>query len=543
MSIVARPKFAAVAASVAVAVIVVAGLVIDNPGEVSLKQGIRPLIVLVSAAIVIPLILFSLGKRTKTVGFCFPILLFLFFKFNGFLSVGLVVFTESNFVIWTAGVIFAIICGMIVAVFSQKDPAKTMPVVLGISIAACVGSMGILAAQQITQTGINGQKDSEKIAAAIATLTEPIAIDGMQAINTLPDIIYIVPDRYGNEKAMSELYGVDVQSFRMALEGRGFYVAKNARANYAKTFQSLASSLNMKMLDPITSKLVGKAADRRPLFELLRNNAVQKSLHSMGYKVVHLGSWWDPTRFNPNADVNFYGAQSFAGHFSEFERALLAMTPVEWLGSRDECKRLQAQLKYLKSVRSRSKKPVFVFAHLTLPHPPITMSAAGECIPHVSYAASKETKWTDHRDAFKGYVEFANRTFLEIFDANVNADTDRDMMFAIQADEGPYPQSLQRNDDQDMHLMAAEKIRTKFGIINAIYWDKDKYGSPYLTQTPVNNWRIIFSEITGVTIPLINEEKSLLMRSEAMPYDLKDVTGVFAASIVNDTAPAVLYNK
>lgn len=100
------------------------------------------------------------------------------------------------------------------------------------------------------------------------------------------------------------------------------------------------------------------------------------------------------------------------------------------------------------------------------------------------------------------------------------------MIFAIQADEGPYPEALHRSGSLDMHELSVKDIKKKFGILNAIYWNSEKYGDPFLTQTPVNNWRIILSKVTGTDIPLVKDERSLLMRSESNPYEMKDVTAL-----------------
>lgn len=174
---------------------------------------------------------------------------------------------------------------------------------------------------------------------------------------------------------------------------------------------------------------------------------------------------------------------------------------------------------------------MFVFAHLTMPHDPVTMDEAGRCIPHVYYPGPGAT-WDTYRAAYAGYVRYLNARLIEIFDANRAFDNGRDMIFVIQADEGPYPKRLHLDGEMNLHDFTNDEIRIKFGIINAIYWDADQYGRPYATATPINNWRIILSKISGLDMPLIEDERSILYRSDEFAYDGKDVTAVFRRATI-----------
>lgn len=522
------PEWASIAASVAIAVMVVVGLAIDNPDEVNLVQSVRPLIGLMAFAIVFPALCFRLGALGRAIGFSFPIVFFFFFKFEVMLSVALALLPPGDHSVWVALCLYGALAVLITVVIAQRGGEKISNGLFFVAVAAALGSCFMLGIQNIATAPRTSDGRDQVLEAALTKETTPLEISAIEK-EALPDIIYIVPDRYGDEATLSAVYNVDVETFRGALEEREFFMANAPRSNYAKTFQSLASSMNMTTLDTMLPLLEKSSNDRRPLFRMIRDNRVQATLKQMGYEFIHLGSWWEPTRINRNADINYYGSQNFSARFSEFERALLALTPLEWAGSRDECQRLKSQLSYLKTARAKSDKPVFVFAHLTLPHPPITMDREGNCIPHISYAAMPAVSWEENRNAFRDYVEFANQSFLDIFDANMENDS-RDFIFAIQSDEGPYPKSLQRNDGQDMHAMADHDIKTKFGIINALYWDKDRFGAPYLTETPINNWRIILSAITGEAIPLAIDERSELMRSETDVYDMRDVTSLWNES-------------
>ena len=139
----------------------------------------------------------------------------------------------------------------------------------------------------------------------------------------------------------------------------------------------------MGLLDGIVEAVGPNSNNATPVYRALKNNAVQQSLQTAGYEFVYVGNWWAPARHNPYADVNFYGADDVMASLSEIESAFTTQTPLPlllpiFLGKPvSECERLKNQLAFLKAARRETDKPVFVFAHLTMPHDPITMDRKG----------------------------------------------------------------------------------------------------------------------------------------------------------------------
>lgn len=502
-----------------------AGVIIDNPGEVAPIEVLRPAAILILLATITPVALFAAGGICRSAAIAFPIMLFALFKFVGFYGAGEYLGLNEDGAL-VAGVTGLIVLSAVGVYVVSKREAEKIAGALFFFAGAIAAGLSVMAAARISNSSGAVQSVADKL---IASAPRP-------AINSsdLPDIIYIVPDRYGNAQTLQRNFKHDNSRFITALEARGFHVERDAYSNYAKTVSSLASSMNMTDLASLADAAGPKSADRAPLRRLIADNAVQGILRGAGYRYEHLGTWWQETRHNPDADIEYYGVNTLWSSLSEFEHALLRTTPLAWFATRggfverNECERLKNQLRYLETARLQSDGPVFVFAHLTMPHDPITMNSAGECMRHVYYPGYG-TRWDEYRAAYAGYVEFLNRRLLEIFDANAAMKRKRGFIFVIQADEGPYPKRLHENPDIDMHSFTDDEVREKFGIINAIYWDKEKYGAPFLTRTPVNNWRITLSKISGVAVPLIEDERSLLMQSDEFVYDLKDVTAILEA--------------
>lgn len=520
-----RELLFALGASVSVAVMGPLGIFLDNPGASDLFDLAPSVVVLATAALALPVVVYQLGPMGQRIALAFPIMFFAFFKFLGFYGAALLLGFNGAAAVAAAIVGLLFVCIASVAPFRRVNRERIILVAFIVFGAAAAGSV-VFSACEILKRRPIGLMIAAELTKAVTTPTAVAAGD-------LPDIIYIVPDRYASSTVLLEEFGFDNKTFLNALQQRGFHYVENARTNYVKTVESLASTLNMTDLDPLFQVMSPDSTDRSPLHLMIEDNAVQRFLKSLGYKYIHLGNWWEPTRINKNAHQNYYGYRGLS-NLSEFDRTLLATTPLPWIeryfgnGQTKECRRLQSQLDYLEKIRARAEDgPIFVFAHLTIPHDPITMDAEGNCIQPVSYPGSG-ISWDEFKKAHVAYVKHLNRRLLEIFDANRTMDRDRGMIFVIQSDEGPYPRRLREQPFMNMHGFDFEEMRMKFGILNAIYWDSSRYGRPYLTQTPINNWRIIFSKITDLEIPLVTDQKSVVFHNDRYVYDVKDVTEVFA---------------
>ena len=149
----------------------------------------------------------------------------------------------------------------------------------------------------------------------------------LSAPQTLPDIYYIILDRYASASTLREL-GFDNSEFINYLTSKGFYVAADSRDNYLNTEHSLASSLNMEYLDDLAQQVGDTCTDPSPLYAMLQDYKVWHLLKSVGYQFIHFGSWWEPTRGNKYADVNI----NYSGSLPEFSNLLLRTTVIDTLG-------------------------------------------------------------------------------------------------------------------------------------------------------------------------------------------------------------------
>ncbi len=321
----------------------------------------------------------------------------------------------------------------------------------------------------------------------------------------LPDVYYIIVDRYAGLAALAETYGFDNDPFMTELEGRGFSVARHAHANYIKTPLSVVSSLDLEYLDADLLKAEATdGGDRGPIqVRLSQHLVVPTALKELGYAYVHVGNWWAPTQTNVDADRTFrYEGQD------EFSNALLQTTvlrglsnphvapddPWDWDTMRDN--NLYA-LDVLDEVPSLPG-PKYVFAHLVTTHPPYVHNIDGSMTGRDVVAERGEA------ESYVRQLQYANARLLGIVDRIVASDPDAVIM--LQADEGPFPERYDADDWSFRWAEATpEELEQKFGILYAMRVpgaDLQAEGF-HDSLTPVNAFRIIFNARFGTDFDLL----------------------------------------
>jgi len=116
--------------------------------------------------------------------------------------------------------------------------------------------------------------------------------NGTAAVNQadLPDIYYIILDRYARADVLDEFYGYDNSEFIDELRDRGFYIASGSRCNYSITPSSLASSLNMEYINYLSDVFGEDSQDVNALLEIVANNKVARYLKTKGYSDIYIAT-------------------------------------------------------------------------------------------------------------------------------------------------------------------------------------------------------------------------------------------------------------
>lgn len=353
---------------------------------------------------------------------------------------------------------------------------------------------------------------------------------GLEAQRTTErDIYYIVPDRYGSPSSLAAEYGITDNDLYGWLEERGFDVARESYANYSRTALSLTSVLNLAYIDSIVSPQRPDSQDYGPVHRAFQEHLVGRFLREQGYRYVHIGSWFNPTRSAAIAHENLESDST-----TEFQAVLDATTALPLLASllpqeepmspEDEkhVDHARFQLRAIHRVIDEPG-PKFVLLHILLPHEPYTFDEQG------NYVSPEERRGVPVAQQFRAQLKYTNREIKQIVERLLARPEADQPIIIVQADEGPFPDRY--NDDErnfDWGDATPAELEMKFGIINAFYLPSEPDMPADVPQVPesmtsVNTYRLLIERYFGVDLPFL-ADRVLVSASPQTPYDLTEVT-------------------
>lgn len=347
-----------------------------------------------------------------------------------------------------------------------------------------------------------------------------------------PDIYYFIFDRYAGPKSLKEEYNFDNSAFFTFLTNKGFYLAKDAKTNYPKTFLSLGSSLNMEYLDYLTDQTNGGASpDESLVTPLIRNGKVIQFLKNKGYYIVNIGpKTWTPTSNNPSADRNFImgndmypGADIFTTGFLNttivvplLQKIFQNPLDVSQDQNNNEHRRL---IPYQLSVVEEAiaiKSPKFVFVHILFPHDPFVFDK--NCNPIPETVVNKN----DHVTNYLAQLQCANIKMTRLI-SDILKKSKIPPVIILQSDEGPFPMKELISQNQSWGTAKDVSLREKFPILNAYYFPSASTAALYQSISPVNSFRVLFNTYFGTDYPLL-PDKNYVFQDQENYYKFIDVT-------------------
>lgn len=313
-----------------------------------------------------------------------------------------------------------------------------------------------------------------------------------------PNIYVILLDGYPNPDTLQQTFGIDNSGFVDSVEKLGFDVSREARANYNKTWLTLASALNGGYVREL---LEGQAipedssSQTRWLHSLIANGAVIEGLRARGYEIRTVPS--------PFASASLTTADEYAdpGIVTEFEARLLRQSPWslvlgDWMRGLLVDSQREQVFSALESparwAEQRTEAPQFVFAHVQSPHTPFVLDSdsSGDhrgpaCFPmECSFWSStiQELGITSdqYREELAAQLDGLNPRILETVTRIVEADSDA--VVVLMSDHG----SRYSLDDIPEHFRTFFAARTP-GAAGLFSYD----------ESPVNVFRNLFREYFG----------------------------------------------
>jgi len=247
------------------------------------------------------------------------------------------------------------------------------------------------------------------------------------SLSPAPDIYLIVLDKYSGSEMLAATYGFDNHPFEEALRSRGFVVPTDARANYVHTFLALAAMLNLRYLDDLTARF----GDRGPwevAYPLIENNRLAAFLRDHGYTIATMPTAFAGTRLNRYADRQLIPPSEvrpeiYAWWVTQTAGPALRLLACAVAGcianvppyQPSTVDVLERQFQAVGDASRRDGHPVFVFAHLLVPHEPYVYGP--ECQHRVPFWPQQDTTQAEQiRRRYLDQIRCLNTTLLALVD-------------------------------------------------------------------------------------------------------------------------------
>ena len=339
----------------------------------------------------------------------------------------------------------------------------------------------------------------------------------------LPNIYHLILDSYGREDVLKELYDYDNSDFTGYLRSKGFYVASKSVSNYAQTYLSLGSTLNLNYLEKFVPEIDPNSKDKswwdHPIRDFLFFNIIKK----FGYKIFAISSGYSTTELS-NADV--FNNQGYMKEFDNllFNTTALAPVVVRWYKFHDQYsltrKRIFGAFEILKNMPHFSS-PTYVFGHVLSPHPPFLFDDQGNPIDARWESTTEDgskfyqypgTSREKYNKEYGNQITFINDKLKKIINT-ILVNPKRPTIIIIQGDHGLRSHVYWENIEKP-------NFKESLSILNAYYFHDGNYEQLYTNISPVNTFRVIFNQYFGLDFELLDDKS--FMSTWTSPYDFTE---------------------
>ena len=266
---------------------------------------------------------------------------------------------------------------------------------------------------------------------SISTTMPPRVHSGITApltsLTLAPDIYLIVLDKYTGSKMLATTFGFDNHPFEEALRSRGFVVPTDAQANYVNTFLALGAMLNLRYLDDLTAQF-GNGRQWEVAYPLIENNRLTAFLRDHGYTIATMPTAFAGTRLNRYADRQLIPPREvrpeiYARWTSQTAGPALRLLACAVAGCManvppyepSSVDVLERQFQAVRDASRQDGHPLFVFAHLLVPHEPYVYGP--ECQHRAPFWPQEDTTQAEQiRRRYLDQIRCLNTTLLALVD-------------------------------------------------------------------------------------------------------------------------------
>ena len=474
----------------------------DNIREIPIQDIIIPLILSVTI-IIIPWFILRIFINTRKVsaGISFVVILLIIFSHvRTFLAnnedVNLQFFGSNMILI---PIILSVTIIGFIFLYKKNIPTETTPIfnVMTVVVILFIGS-------QITIYFIND--DSQ-----ISSFREFVEIPIIQSdVVDKPDVYLIVLDAYSGDITLERDYNFDNSKFNNELKDRGFFVQDPSYSNYPNTEFAMPSILNMIYLDFLVDELGEDSKNKRIAIELRKQNKVMEIFKENDYKIISFSGGLNVNM--PTANEQLCGA--IININSELYESFVYMyVPISYLRTQFfenyHTNALECLFSTIKNHKVNDDSSSFVFAHMSLPHPPFIYDADGN---HVPDTFTNDRFDESLRDAYLEQTIFTNKITIEMIDSIQQRDDSA--VIIVMSDHGGRL-GVNWYEPTEMDYYRA------FNNLSAFYFPGYEGDIPEEIAA-VNTYRVLFNTYFNTDYEIL-EDRQMWYVPE-LPWDQTDVS-------------------
>ena len=337
----------------------------------------------------------------------------------------------------------------------------------------------------------------------------------------LPNVYYIILDEYANSKSLKKLFDFGNKEFLTNLKDRGFFIPSKGYNNYPSSFPSIPSMLNLNYVNHLDGTLT--SSNYNAIFHKLENqNLLMQKMNLYGYSIINIDGGINK-KFSI-AEKNLCINEFFNPQLVHSLTRISMLKSLDIGITIDETRKNRlCVFSDMSTINEQIKGPIFVYAHLILPHSPFLFGPNGEYVNPENILLEWETtseQINSEQNLYLDQLKFTNKKTLELVDKILISDPDA--LIIIQSDHGLRLGVDWENPSEEMMVQSLSGFQ-------AYYFPTKNYDVLYDDMTPVNSWRIILNSFFEENYDLLDDSQ-YWMESVERPWNYTDVSQLVATN-------------
>jgi len=309
--------------------------------------------------------------------------------------------------------------------------------------------------------------------------------------NIKPDVYFLVFDEYSSTESLKQNYGFDNSSLDSFLLSKGFYISNHSKSNYTYTIFSLSSTFNMNYFK--NGKELNYPDDFGLVWKYMYQNNVCKLFEKEGYNIKNF---------------SFFNIEDHASHAESiskawalrflFGKSLFSLFNIGylWIDKKYYTHLLEKKLAIISTeIQSENEQPKFMYIHFLLPHHPYIFNKDGSersVFDYTKTGIDKNKYYTDQ-------LFYTNSVIKNLITKILSSDKKK--IIILEGDHGNRFYTLPDPKAKAKYF----SNKNDFKNLNAYYFYDKNYSKLYDSISPVNSFRVVFSQYLNKPYTLLKD--------------------------------------